>query len=697
MKNADMVLVMICLFSAAMIGCAEEKVDPIAGKVDPIAFVEFVAATPPSGSTIQTDESITVVFDGIPRSVAVTAGTAKTAGQTVTISGPFKVGPLKLRITWHNGSRFLNYTATAPKVDPIAFVAATPSSGSEIQTDESITVVFDGIPGNVAVTAGTAKTTGQTVTISGPFKAGPLNLTIAWSGGAHVLNYTVISPKADLVAFVAATPPSGSEIQTDESITVVFDGTPANVAVTAGTVKTAGQTVTISGPFKAGPLNLTITWSDGAHVLNYTATAPKADLVAFVAATPPSGSEIQTDESITVVFDGTPANVAVTAGTAKTAGQTVTISGPFKAGPLNLTIAWSGGAHVLNYTVISPKADLVAFVAATPPSGSEILADENISVFFDGIPGNVAVSADTAKNLGPTVISFGPFKAGPLNTIAWTMTISGPFETGPLNLTITWSDGAHVLNYTVKAGLVAFVAADPPSGSEILTDESITVFFDGIPGNLMVTADTAKNPGPAWTVSGPFEIGPLNTLTWTVTIFGPFKVGPLNLTITWNGGAHVLNYVVAIPEPEPELPPPPAIGKPAIEFHVKDLDGGDLSLEKYRGKIILLDFWAVWCPPCRAETPHLKRTYEKFKNEGFEIIGISLDHDKGELLQYIKKEDITWPQFFDERWDVARPYRIAWIPHNFLIDHEGVIRKSGLRGGALEPAIAELIQERNAN
>ena len=594
MKNVDMVLVMICLFSAAMIGCEEEKVDPIAGKVDPIAFV-----------------------------------------------------------------------------------AAIPSSGSEIQTDESITVVFDGIPGNVAVTAGTAKTTGQTVTISGPFKAGPLNLTIAWSGGAHVLNYTVISPKADLVAFVAATPPSGSEIQTDESITVVFDGTPANVAVTAGTAKTAGQTVTISGPFKAGPLNLTITWSDGAHVLNYTATAPKADLVAFVAATPPSGSEIQTDESITVVFDGIPGNVAVTAGTAKTAGQTVTISGPFKAGPLNLTIAWSGGAHVLNYTVISPKADLVAFVAATPPSGSEILADENISVFFDGIPGNVAVSADTAKNLGPTVISFGPFKAGPLNTIAWTMTISGPFETGPLNLTITWSDGAHVLNYTVKAGLVAFVAATPPSGSEIQTDENITVVFDGIPGNVAVFADTAKNPGPAMTLSGPFETGPLNT-------------------ITWNGGAHVLNYVVAIPEPEPELPPPPEIGKPAIEFHVKDLDGGDLSLEKYRDKIILLDFWAVWCPPCRAETPHLKRAYEKFKNEGFEIIGISLDHDKAKLLQYIKEEDITWPQFFDERWDVARPYRIAWIPHNFLIDHEGVIRKSGLRGGALEPAIAELIQERNA-
>ena len=701
-------------------------------------FVRFVAATPSSGSEIQTDESITVVFNGIPRGVVVTAGTAKTAGQTVTISGPFKAGPLKLRITWHNGGRFLNYTATAEKADLVAFVAATPPSGSAILTDESITVVFDGTPTNVAVTAGTAKTAGQTVTISGPFKAGPLKLRITWSDGAHVLNYTATAEKADLVAFVAATPPSGSAIQTDESITVVFDGTPANVAVTAGTAKTAGPTVTISGPFKAGPLNLTITWSDGAHVLNYTATAEKADLVAFVAATPPSGSEILTDASITVVFDGTPANVAVTAGTAKTAGPTVTISGPFEAGPLNLTITWSDGAHVLNYTVISPKADLVAFVAATPPSGSEILTDASITVFFDEIPGNVAATAGTAaytaKTTGQKVTISGPFKAGPLNlTITWsdgahvlnytvipvaffdasppsgseiqtdesirvffdgipgnvavtagtaktagqTVTISGPFEAGPLNLTITWSDGAHVLNYTVIP--VAFVAASPPSGSEILTDASITVFFDGTPGNVAVTAGTAKTTGQ------------------TVTISGPFEVGPLNLTITWSDGAHVLNYVVAIPELERELPPPPAIGKPAIEFHVKDLDGGDLSLEKYRGKIILLDFWAVWCPPCRAETPHLKRAYEKFKNEGFEIIGISLDHDKVELLRYIKEEDITWPQFFDERWDVARPYRIAWIPHNFLIDHEGVIRKSGLRLGALEPAIAELIQERNAN
>ena len=82
------------------------------------------------------------------------------------------------------------------------------------------------------------------------------------------------------------TPPNGGVLQTDGSITVVFDGIPGNVAVTAGTAKTDGHTVTISGPFKAGPLNLAITWSDGAHVLNYTVPAEKADPAAIVAMTP---------------------------------------------------------------------------------------------------------------------------------------------------------------------------------------------------------------------------------------------------------------------------------------------------------------------------------------------------------------------------------------------------------------------------
>ena len=145
--------------------------------------------------------------------------------------------------------------------------------------------------------------------------------------------------------------------------------------------------------------------------------------------------------------------------------------------------------------------------------------------------------------------------------------------------------------------------------------------------------------------------------------------------------------------------PEELLGKPAIDFHVKDVNGGDLSLENYRGKIVLLDFWAVWCAPCRAETPHLKRAYETFKDREFEIVGISLDHEKSKLLAYIEEHDIAWPQFLNETGenDIAQKYKVMAIPQTFLIDHEGVIRKADLRGPALEPAIADLIQERDAN
>ena len=145
--------------------------------------------------------------------------------------------------------------------------------------------------------------------------------------------------------------------------------------------------------------------------------------------------------------------------------------------------------------------------------------------------------------------------------------------------------------------------------------------------------------------------------------------------------------------------PAALVGKKAIDFNMKDLDGNDLSLEQYRGKVVLLDFWAVWCGPCIAEMPNVKQVYEKYKDENFQIIGISLDESQDTLVGYLEKEGITWPQFFDGngwRNQVAGMYGINAIPHTYLIDGEGVIRKANVRGGALEPAVAELVRENNA-
>ena len=145
--------------------------------------------------------------------------------------------------------------------------------------------------------------------------------------------------------------------------------------------------------------------------------------------------------------------------------------------------------------------------------------------------------------------------------------------------------------------------------------------------------------------------------------------------------------------------PDALVGKKAIDFNVKDLDGNDLSLEQYRGKVVLLDFWAVWCAPCIAEMPNVKQVYEKHKDANFQIIGISLDQSRDKLVGYLEKEGITWPQVFDGGgWDnqVAKIYGIRAIPQMYLIDGEGVVRKSDVRGPALEPAVAELVQENNA-
>ena len=141
------------------------------------------------------------------------------------------------------------------------------------------------------------------------------------------------------------------------------------------------------------------------------------------------------------------------------------------------------------------------------------------------------------------------------------------------------------------------------------------------------------------------------------------------------------------------------VGKKAVDFHLKDLDGNDLSLEKYRGKVILLDFWAVWCGPCVAEMPNVKRVHEKYKDQNFQIIGISLDKSRENLVAYLEKQGITWPQFFDGngwRNQVAELYGINSIPRAYLIDGEGVIRKANVRGSALEPVVAKLIRENNA-
>jgi thiol-disulfide isomerase/thioredoxin len=131
------------------------------------------------------------------------------------------------------------------------------------------------------------------------------------------------------------------------------------------------------------------------------------------------------------------------------------------------------------------------------------------------------------------------------------------------------------------------------------------------------------------------------------------------------------------------------------DFAETDLVGKALSVASRKGKVLLLDFWATWCPPCRAELPNVIATYQKHHDKGFEIIGISLDDDRAKLDEFLKQQEgMTWPQYFDgQRWGnkLAGKYGVEAIPFTVLIGPDGKIIGKDLRGEDLENAVAKAV------
>ena len=138
------------------------------------------------------------------------------------------------------------------------------------------------------------------------------------------------------------------------------------------------------------------------------------------------------------------------------------------------------------------------------------------------------------------------------------------------------------------------------------------------------------------------------------------------------------------------------IGKVVPGFSATDLDGKPISLEQYRGRVVLLDFWAVWCAPCIAEMPNVKKVYDTYKDEGFDIIGISLDFDEKRLRDYLKENEISWRQVFSGKImdnPVALHYDVRSIPTQWLIDKEGRLISSQAGGEALENMVVGALKE----
>jgi len=139
-----------------------------------------------------------------------------------------------------------------------------------------------------------------------------------------------------------------------------------------------------------------------------------------------------------------------------------------------------------------------------------------------------------------------------------------------------------------------------------------------------------------------------------------------------------------------------AVGQSAPDFELATPEGDSLALSDLRGQYVLIDFWAAWCKPCRDENPNVVRVYNQYKDENFEILGVSLDRNKQSWVKAIEQDGLPWKHVSDLKYfrsEAAKLYDINSIPATYLVDPQGKIAAKNLRGESLEDKLAEIFQQ----